>query len=264
MSGIRNRSQATRNASAGTRPHARPAPVVPADRHDRDPIPAPAGQVDQLDIEDDARDLLAREEVVRRRAREPLEPALRVLHRPDDPDRREQVEDLARGSAGSRAGWRACPSRRAGSASRATTSWSASAATSNGSWSGGVAMSASAKTIRSAVASSIPARTAAPLPPWATRSRRRVVPSGPMTGRLRPGLDDVGGRVRAAVVDDEDLDRPQGASPPRAHRRGQARRDGAGSRTARRAPGRSGRPRCTPAERSRGSRAVARLTSRAV
>ena len=54
------------------------------------PVAAPAGEVDQLDVEHDAGDLLAREQVVRRVAREALEPALRVLDRPDDPDRRER------------------------------------------------------------------------------------------------------------------------------------------------------------------------------
>ena len=57
------------------------------------------------------------------------------------------------------------------------TSASASAATSRGSWSGGVAMSASAKTMSSPSAASIPARTAEPLPAWGTlrsRSSRAV------------------------------------------------------------------------------------------
>ena len=95
MSGIRRRSQATRSGQARAGAHPRAALVVPADRHDRDPVAAPPSEVDQLDVEDDARDLLAREQVVRGRPREALEPALRVLHRADDPDRREGMEDLA-------------------------------------------------------------------------------------------------------------------------------------------------------------------------
>ena len=52
------------------------------------------------------------------------------------------------------------------------TSAVASASTSRGSWSGGVAMSASAKTRRSPRAASIPARTAEPLPACPTHNSR--------------------------------------------------------------------------------------------
>ena len=85
------------------------------------------------------------------------------------------------------------------------TSWSASSSTSSGIWSGGVAMSASAKTIRSPSAASMPARTAAPLP--AVRDPEHVqshVADG--SRRLGSRLDDGDGLVRAAVVDDEDVD----------------------------------------------------------
>ena len=75
--------------------HAGAALVEPADRHDGHPVAAPAREIDELDVEDDARDPLAREQVLRRLATEPLEPALRVLDRPDDPDRRQHVEALA-------------------------------------------------------------------------------------------------------------------------------------------------------------------------
>src|SRR5438132_543977 len=78
-------------------------------------------------------------------------------------------------------GWIRLPSAR---------SWLASACTSSGIWSGGVAMSASANTIRSPVAASMPARTAAPLPTCATDNKPSSgAPSG-MTetlGVVAPG-----------------------------------------------------------------------------
>src|SRR5262245_13396000 len=77
----------------GPRPHPRTAPIAPLDRHDRDPVAAAAREVDQLDVEDDAADPLAREEVVGGRQREALEAALGVLHGPHDPGRRDEVED---------------------------------------------------------------------------------------------------------------------------------------------------------------------------
>jgi hypothetical protein len=85
------------------------------------------------------------------RASKTLEAALRVLDRARDPDLGREPEDAADPS-----GWMRLPSAR---------SAVASASTRRGSWSGGVAMSASAKTTMSASAASIPARTAEPLPP---------------------------------------------------------------------------------------------------
>ena len=119
----------------------------------------------------------------------PLEAALRVLDRPDDPQGREQVERLAEQAPVPWLASRACRSRRAGSASRGRRRDPSRAATSSGIWSGGVAMSASAKMTRSPVAASMPARTAAPLPPCATRRTRRVTPAGSRPARLRPRLD---------------------------------------------------------------------------
>src|SRR5450432_3952048 len=75
--------------------HPRAALVRPLDRHDRDPVPAPPGEMDELDVEDDARDLLALEQVVGGRAGKALEAALGVLDRPHDPDRGAGMEDLA-------------------------------------------------------------------------------------------------------------------------------------------------------------------------
>ena len=53
---------------ARPRAHPRAAAILPADRDDGDPVAAPPGEVDELDVEDDAGDLLAREEVLRRRS----------------------------------------------------------------------------------------------------------------------------------------------------------------------------------------------------
>ena len=58
-------------------------------------VAAAADEEDDLDVEHDAGDLLAREHVARDVAPEPLEPALRVLHGADDPQRRQRVERLA-------------------------------------------------------------------------------------------------------------------------------------------------------------------------
>ena len=151
MSGIRNRSQATRSASPAARRIREPRRSDQRIGHDRHPVAAPPGEVDELDVEHDAGHPLAREHVVRRTPREALEAALRVLDGPDDPHRREQVERLARAGAGRAAGSCACPSRRAGSGCRGRRPRRSSAATSGTSSSGGVAMSASANTIRSPV-----------------------------------------------------------------------------------------------------------------
>src|SRR5450755_1799644 len=59
--------------------HSRATLVGPLDRHDRDPVAAPAGEVDQLDVEYDAGHLLALEQVVSRGPSEALEAALGVL-----------------------------------------------------------------------------------------------------------------------------------------------------------------------------------------
>src|SRR5688572_8394798 len=75
--------------------HARASLVEPADGDDRDPITAPAGEVDEFDVEYDARDSLAREKVLGCIAPKSLESALGVLHRPDHPYRCDQVEQLA-------------------------------------------------------------------------------------------------------------------------------------------------------------------------
>ena len=95
MSGIRKRSQATRSGEARAGAHPRAAPVVPADRHDRHPIAAPSREVDQLDVEDDARDLLAREQVVGGLARKPLKPHCVSWTGPTTQIEASEVERLA-------------------------------------------------------------------------------------------------------------------------------------------------------------------------
>src|SRR4051794_26717630 len=75
--------------------HPRPEAVSPADRDDRDAVAAPPREEDDLDVEDDARDLLPTEQVVSGGAGEALEPALRVLDGADYPGGREDVEGLA-------------------------------------------------------------------------------------------------------------------------------------------------------------------------
>ena len=212
-----------RQARAGAHPRA--APVVPADRHDRQPVAAPAGEVDQLDVEHDARDLLAGEQVVRGRAREALEPALRVLDRPDDPDRGEEVERLAEQAPVARLASRACPSRRAGSATRARRRGRSSAATSSGSWSGGVAMSASAKTTRSAVGGEHPGPDRGALAAVRDAQDTQVAPSGPAPGSPRVGPRR-GRRCRPCC---------------RRRRRGRRSRSGSSRRTGRPVAARAGR-----------------------
>ena len=159
-------------AQAQPRVHPRSVLVRPADRHDRDPVVTTPGEVDQLHVEDDARDLLPREQVLRRLAGEALEPALRVLDVADGPDRGESVECATERSRkpgcvrlmSLPSGWIRLPS---------AMSWSRRASTRSGSWSGGVARSASAKTARSVSAASMPAFTAAPFPPCGTARRAR-------------------------------------------------------------------------------------------
>ena len=142
-------------------------------------IAAPPGEMDDLGVEDDAGDLLALEEVAPDLAAKALEAALRVGHGAGDPgsgERRGRRCRAARRWSGWLArrsvpsGWTRLPS---------ATSWSARASVSSGSWSGGVAMSASAKMTRSPVAASMPACTAAPLPACGRRRTRRLggVPS---------------------------------------------------------------------------------------
>src|SRR4051794_39427033 len=72
-----------------SRSHPRPEPVSPADRDHHDPVAPASCEEDDLDVEDDARDLLPTEQVVGGGAGEPLEPALGVLDGTDDPRGRE-------------------------------------------------------------------------------------------------------------------------------------------------------------------------------
>ena len=95
MSGIRNRSHATRMARP--RPGCMREPRRSAQRigTTTERVAAAADEEDELDVEHDARDLLAGEDVAGDLAVEALEPALRVLDGADDPQRGERVERLA-------------------------------------------------------------------------------------------------------------------------------------------------------------------------
>ena len=240
---------------AGPRPHARATPVRPADGDDGDPVAAPAGEVDELHVEHDAADLLGLEQVVGRRSPEALEPALGVLDRARRPRPRPAGGTACRARAGRPAGSSRMSEPSGWIREPSATSCCASASMSSGSWSGGVAMSASVKTMRSASAASIPARTAAPLPPCGTVSSRRVVPAGPPTVGLGARQDEGAGAVRAAVVDDEDIDASWAGRPHR------ARRHGHGCRGAARYPNNSSRAGPRRASSSKAGRMSARLAA---
>ncbi len=106
------------DGQARARVHAGAAPVRPADGHHRVTVAATPDQVDDLDVEHDAGDQLAREDVPSHLPAEALEPALRVLDRAHHPDGGQQVEGLAKRAAPARLGRCACRSRPAGSGSR--------------------------------------------------------------------------------------------------------------------------------------------------
>ena len=80
---------------AGPHLHARAALVRPLHGHDRDRVPALARQEEDLGVEDDAVDLLAREQIERNLAPEALKATLRVGHWPSDPERGKRVEELS-------------------------------------------------------------------------------------------------------------------------------------------------------------------------
>ena len=217
------------------------------DRHDRQPVAAPPGEVDQLDVEDDARDPLRREQVVRGVAREPLEPALGVLDRADHPDRGEGVEHLAEQPPLGRAGSAHVGAVRLDPAAQRDVGGRRAPRRAAGSWSGGVAMSASANTTSSLSAASMPARTAAPLPPCGdaqqptgratARSTASRIPGGLARDRTRSAVPSVlpssTTRTRSGPAGCPSPERPRGPGRP----------GGGGSRTARRGPGRAGSPR---------------------
>ena len=167
-------------------------------------VAAAAGEVDQLDVEDDARDPLPREQVLRRRSPEPLEPALGVLHRPDDPDRGEQVEHLPEQSAVARLrrahvrpiGLDARPEGHVvvaerGDEQRDLVGWRRHVGVGEDDKVAGGGQHAGTD------------RGALPAVRHALDTQRHA---GDGTCGLGPRLDDVDRGVRAAVVDDEDLD----------------------------------------------------------
>src|SRR3954447_9167858 len=93
----RNAEKVEHDAQRKTRPdaHSRAALVRPLYGHDRDRIAAFAREVDDLGVEDDAVDLLAREQIERNLAPEALKATLRVGHWPSDPERGKRVEELS-------------------------------------------------------------------------------------------------------------------------------------------------------------------------
>jgi len=83
------------SGQTGTQGHPRAALVAPLDRHDGDAVAPPPGEVDDLGVEDDARDALPREEVGGHDAAEALEAALRVGHGAGHPGRGQEMEEPA-------------------------------------------------------------------------------------------------------------------------------------------------------------------------
>ena len=75
--------------------HARATLVRPLHGHDRDRVAALAREVNDLGVEDDAADLLAREQVVGGLAREALERRTAYPERAPSPTRRRELEDAA-------------------------------------------------------------------------------------------------------------------------------------------------------------------------
>ena len=246
ISGIRNRSQATRAARPGRARIREPRRSAQGPARRRSVSP-PAREVDQLDVEDDARDPLPAEQVVGGRAAEALESALGVLDRADDPQRRQHMEGLAEQAPVARL---TLPHVRAIGLDPlpSATSGSPSAATSGSSRSGGVAMSASAKTTRSVDRGEHPSPNRGALAamgdgtgPESRRPPARRPPAGPDHSAVPSVLPSSTTRTSIA----------QAAPPPRALPRGRAAAT-RGSRTARRARARSAPPRCRRAARSSG------------
>ncbi len=168
-------------------------------------------------------------------------------------------------SARRKSGWLARMSdRRAGSGCPAPRRGRRSARTSSGIWSGGVAMSASAKTRRSASAASIPALTAEPLPPCGTVRSSRESPSPPRSASASGRA-----RTRAAVPSalpsstTSTSISPGSCAAPGAPSRPSSPA-GAGTRTARPAPAPGAPLRCRRAGRWSDSGHVHRRTSGAV
>ena len=153
------------------------------------------------------RDPLPREQVVRRGSRvKPLNPHWVSWTGPTTQTDASTWKTWPSSRRYARLGRAHVASRRAGSAIRGRRRGPASAATSSGSWSGGVAMSASAKTIRSEVGGQHPAADGRALA--AVRHRQEPQPGRHVVRDLRlgPRAHEGGRRVGAAVVDDEDLD----------------------------------------------------------
>ncbi len=203
---MRNRSHATLSASSGPGRMREPRTSSQRIGTTCDRVAAPAREVDELDVEHDRGDLLSREQVLRGLAREALEPALGVLDVADDPDRREKVEHARPARAGRPAASRACPSRLAGSGSRAPRLRFPGPQRASG------APRAASPCRRRRRRRGRRPRPASRLAP--PRPCRRAGPAGwpallvPVVrpSRLGPVAHEVGRAVGAAVVDDEDVD----------------------------------------------------------
>jgi hypothetical protein len=79
--------------------HPRAAAIRPANWYNGDPQALPTREIDQFDVKHDARNALSPEHVCCGQSAKALEPALRVLNRPDDPNRGQGVERLSQHSA---------------------------------------------------------------------------------------------------------------------------------------------------------------------
>ena len=235
---------------ARARPHPRAAPVVPADRHDRDPVAAPPGEVDELDVEDDARDLLAREQVVRRPSRvKPLNPHWVSWTGPTTQTEASRWNALPEQPPVARLAARACPSRRAGSGCRARRRGRPGPR--RGAGAGRAAWPCRRRRRRQVrLGGEHPgpdgrALAAVRHPGAQQRDARRAGRRGLGRARTSSAVPSVlpSSTTRTWIVGRQ-------LATSRARRRGPARRVAAGSRTARRAPARSAPPRCTRAGRS--------------
>ena len=237
-------------AQAQPRVHPRAVLVRPDDGDDGDPVAPPAGEVDELHVEDDAGDPLLGEEVVGRLAGEALEAALGVLDVADRPDRGERRGRPGPAAAGSRAGCAACRCRRAGSGCRGPRRG-------RGAPRRGAAAGRAGWPCRRRRRWRGRSRRRASRPSPRRPCRRGAPPAAPGAAPRRPswppppGEPGPGRRSRRCCRRRPPgrARRPAGGRRP-ARRPDPARRAGAGSRTARRGPAPGGPPRCRRAGRS--------------
>ena len=186
---------------------------MPHHRHDDVTVAEAAGQEDDLGIEDDAPRSQAAEDVAARVASEALEATLRVRHVAGHPDAGDATGRHGPAGAG-RCGWLARRSDPSGwMRLPSARSYRRSASVSSGIWSGGVAMSASVKMMRSPRGGEDARRDGRPFaavwPAQHAQAHRAAVVGHRGDLRLRPGLHDGDGVVVGAIVDDEDVPLPE-------------------------------------------------------